>query len=97
MYTRKDCLDQKCSHREYYAQFVTDEERARVARHFGKAKLLASTDPHLNDIPLRHWDALSPGPKAVSEKLLAAGDYSTLAGWVCIYKEAARQIIEEEG
>lgn len=58
-FTRKDYLDRKCSHREYYSQFVNDEVKQLVARRIGRKKILASTDPHFNDIPLHRWDALA--------------------------------------
>jgi hypothetical protein len=63
----------------------------------GKARLLASTDEHLNDIPLKRWDNL-PGiiTGEVDTKMRAGKDSPSAAGKVCIAKEAARQIIEDE-
>jgi hypothetical protein len=92
-YTRKQYLAGECSHREYYSQFVAEEVKNRVHTYIGVSRLLASTDKHLNDIPLNLWDRLGAvGSKARWD---AAGDYPTAAGRVCIYKEAARQIVEE--
>lgn len=83
-FTRKEYLDGKCTHREYYAQFVTNGIRETVLERFGKS-LFSSTDPHLNDIALRHWDNLS--------RIAMRGGFS-LSDCVCTLKEAARQIIE---
>jgi len=93
-YTREDYLADRCTHREYYAQFVTEEMKARLLRYLGIERLLASKDEHLNDIPLRTWDLFIAYPLAISLK--SVGDYSTIAGNVCIAKEAARQLIEAE-
>jgi len=92
MKTREQYLDGKCTHREYYAQFVSERTKSSVLSAIGLDSLLASTDKHLNDIPLKTWDRIYPG---VSRDLWqSVGDYATLAGLVCINKEAARQIIE---
>lgn len=93
MFTRKQYLNKECSHREYYAQFVTEPVKARVRMCIGWERLKNSTDEHLNDIPLRLWDTL--GAVGTKREWDAADDYPTMAGRTCIYKEAARQIIEE--
>ena len=94
MYTRNDYLDGKCTHREYYAQFVTEEVRQRVTQRIGKSRIVASEDEHFNDISLVHWDRVGPFWSAIHERVKEAGDYMTMAGIVCIAKEAARQIVE---
>ena len=91
MYTRKDYMNNECSHREYYAQFVNQSVISRVLSVIGKDKILASNDEHLNDIPLNLWDSMGA---THSEALRACGDSPSLAGYVCIRKEAARQIKE---
>jgi hypothetical protein len=89
---RKDYLDGKATHSEYYAQFVGDEEKALVLRYVGMDKLMASRDEHLNDIKLGTWDTI---PLAYDMKFWRTlGDFPTPAGKVCILKEAARQIIQ---
>lgn len=79
-------------HQKYYGQLVTEGIKRVVKTAIGMERLLASTDPHLNDIPLKKWDDLYL-PNIPSMKPL--GDYLTLAGKVCIAKEATRQLIEE--
>lgn len=98
------------THREYYAQFVDEVIKNQVLQYIGKGALLASIDEHLNDIPLHKWDALAGfkfiGSEMVQQpryirpellkKLRDTGEGVSCAGMVCIYKEAARQIIEAE-
>jgi hypothetical protein len=87
------------AHRAYYAQYVDEDVKARVLRHIGLDALLRSRDEHLNDIPLKCWDTfveMRMIPKSVADKLRENGDYLTLATGVCVMKEAARQIIEEQ-
>lgn len=82
--------------RLYYGQFVTRDIKERVKTAIGLQALMNSRDEYLNDIPLAKWDQIAACPAEVAEALRARGDYPTLAGMVCIYKVAARQIIEEE-
>lgn len=98
MMTRQEYMsasreDAPAAHRAYYSQFVNQRTIDAVVRAIGADKLLASTDPHFNDIPLPEWDNLVRYlPLAAS--LRAAGDYLTLGGGVCIAKEAALQYVE---
>lgn len=101
MITRQDYLNsdcQKTAHRAYYAQFVTQNTLDLVERTFSKACLKKSEDPHFNDISLRRWDAKAyyAITKPIEKKLRELGDYPTLAGAVCILKEAAQQIRESK-
>jgi len=89
-------------HREYYGQFVNKAVKDLVLSRFSKEKLTEAiqSEKNLNSIPLAQWDGLTQGLGAyyygVAEKMKELGDYRTLAGSVCILKEAARQIVEEE-
>ena len=94
MFTRKQYMAKECTHREYYGQFVTDDTRQTVLQSIGRSKLENSIDPHLNDIPLQQWDHMYLPPLGCSMK--EAGDWLSMAGKVCILKEAARQILDEE-
>lgn len=83
-------------HRAYYKQFVNASTIAHVVRIIGKDRLLASTDEHLNDIPLGRWDLLCGRiPLAISFRDVGQQG-SSLSDWVCIAKEAARQWIESQ-
>lgn len=94
MFTRKQYLNKECSHREYYGQFVTPRVLAVVKRQIGTKAINNSTDPHLNDIPLSKWDAVFFGGfhNDMAKIMRDLGDFPTLAGGVCIAKEAAKQI-----
>ncbi len=62
MYTRKDYMDNKIQHREYYSQFVNKEVKRRVINMFGLNTLKKSLakDEHFNDnlTPMKKWDLL---------------------------------------
>ena len=92
-FTRKDYMNKGCTHREYYAQFVNPFIKSLVLREIGLDRLLRSTDPHLNDIPLNQWGM---GNIRQLEVWKEVGDFYSIAGETCILKEAARQLIEEE-
>ena len=91
-------MDNKCSHREYYAQFVTATTKLFVLRRIGEKALNNSTDEHLNDIPLSTWDGIGQliksTPSDLKIKMDEAGEGCSPATLVCIAKEAARQIID---
>ena len=92
---RKEYMDGKATHREYYAQFVTDTTKAQVVNHFGVEKLVRhSDDPHLNGIPLHFWDMLYTMPETVAQ-MRRVGEAYAPSTCVCIFKEAARQIIDQ--
>jgi hypothetical protein len=90
MRTRKQYVAGKCSHREYYGQFVNASTIAAVVRWIGSEDILASNDEHLNDIAMRRWDSAAAFmPMAIT--FARVGDFRSLAGLLCIAKEAAWQ------
>jgi hypothetical protein len=101
--------DTMAVHRAYYAQYVNEHTIDYVVRCIGGERLLASTDPHLNDIPLREWDGLCWFRQRHSNiEWFAAGLLpcnriaKELGTWMSpsdlgyIAKEAARQWIERQ-
>jgi hypothetical protein len=58
----EDSVARQELHRWYYAQFVDEEIKRYVLRFVGLERLLASKDPHLNDISLSTWDKLAGIP-----------------------------------
>ncbi|MBU2534453.1 MAG: hypothetical protein KKB37_17065 [Alphaproteobacteria bacterium] len=94
MKTRQDYISNKCSHEEYYVQFVDNSVKKDIQRNIGLAQLKRSKDEHMNDIPLIKWDMCYLSTGYSVRKLKEAGDYLTDAGKVCILKEAARQLLE---
>ena len=93
---RSDYLNGKCTHREYYAQFVSGDILARVKHRFGIDKLVEAyeKDNHFNAIPLKIWDNLSYKP-TLKIPMKSCDDYLTVSGGVCIFKEAAKQLVEK--
>lgn len=92
MKTRKQYINGSCTHREYFAQFVTDSTINYVLNVMGEERLLRHSE-NLSGIPLKEWDNmhLPINIKALKE----AGDSYSLSVNVCIGKETARQIIEQ--
>lgn len=97
MYTRQDYLNHKCTHSEYFAQFVNDMQK-RIILERWTAKELArawENDEAFNTrlTSIAQWGRL---PCPTDHRLLdAAGEHSTPSTLVCILKEAARQIVED--
>ena len=96
MHTRQDYLDNKCTHEDYYSQFVNDHIKNILLSQFGLSELKKaySKDQYLNTIELYKWDNLAIFVNC-AKQLKECNDYSTLAGKVCILKESARQLIKE--
>lgn len=92
MFTRSDYLENKCSHSEYYGQFVTQLIKDSLVVRFTEEGLIEAykQDEHFNNIPLNKW-----GYYSNHKKFKEFGDFYSLAGAVCIEKEAARQIVTE--
>lgn len=80
------------NHRLYYGQFVTQEIKDLVVQKIQMRRIVASNDPHMNDIPLVLWDGIANR----HSYLLKNGSGYSLACGVCILKEAARQLKDEE-
>lgn len=94
MITRKQRISGEFTHREYYGQFVNNSILKTVVSRIGLEALRKSTDEHLNDIPLARWDRL-PLSRETLELLKEADPCGwSLSDKVCIYKQAARQVIE---
>jgi hypothetical protein len=87
--------DTNAVHREYFSQFVTEDIKSRVLSSIGGMAIINSTDEHMNDIPLKEWDAtLIPCPASVVKKAKELGENLSQSILVCIAKEAAKQIKE---
>ena len=97
MFTRQQYLNRECTHREYYAQFVDKQLKRDMTKFVSYELILSSEKENFNDIPLRRWDAAWSVVSTLrnKEKMKTVGDFLTPAGIVCILKEAARQIKEE--
>lgn len=75
-FTREEYLAASCDagpavHRRYFAQFVTLRVKQLVLLMIGRDEIVASKDPHMNDIPLRRWSALDPLIRSSAPSALA--------------------------
>jgi hypothetical protein len=96
MFTRSQYMNKEVSHQEYYAQFCNQWVFALVERNIGLDVILASKDPHFNDIPLLWWDRLEDNIRAmVGSKIRQAEGQCSLSDCVCTAKAAARILKEK--
>ncbi len=95
MFTRKDYLEGRCSHRDFYGQIVERAGLVFPSDHALVQRARRSTDPHYNDIPLALWGSAAVSAKpAITRALKETGDFWSLAGGVCTIKEAVRRVVE---
>lgn len=102
LFTRQQRLDNECTHEEYYSQFVNQKMLNDVVGFFGESELKKAfeEDKHFNTIRLSAWDSfgefdIRQGQYGIGAKMKEIGDYLTVAGLVCIGKQAARQAINK--
>jgi hypothetical protein len=98
MLTRSMYLNEECTHSDYYGQFV-DESITRIVKstfHFTFLDNAFKADAHFNTIALVTWDSLAKSLAQIpglGKQMRDCGDFPTLAGYVCILKEAARIVL----
>lgn len=100
-FTRAQYMAGQCDFRTFYGQFVNRNITTYVVNAIKPFQLLASTDKHLNGIPLRSWDQMSAFiPNIVDIELWkkAHRDQNiwSLSDKVCIAKVAAHLWIANE-
>lgn len=105
MFTRNDYMNKKCTHSEYYSQFVTQGMKNMVKSRFTLERLQNSKKEYFNDnTQLREWDALNDLTRSMLDKVLwkslecpytENGYLWSLNCNICILKEAARILVEE--
>jgi hypothetical protein len=98
MITRKQYMNKEATHAEYYAQFG-QHLTGLVSRWIGRDRILASTDEHFNDIPLKEWDAMAESVRLTVGRSLAEANGTggiSLSDCVCSLKSAARIIKDSE-
>lgn len=93
MITRKDYMARQELHHAYYMQFVNPTVTSIVISGVRPEKILTSTDPHFNDIPLATWDRLESLIKIYVSKnqLRKLGEIWSKSTNSCIAKAAARE------
>ena len=83
------------THREYYGQFVTEGIKNIVRRRF-RREIVAGL-PVEEWATIGKWDSFGLPTPGMIAQLRAAGDVNpnSKSNAVCVYKEAARQIMDE--
>jgi hypothetical protein len=96
--TRKDYMDGRVTHADYYrsvAKAAGISYASADPAFLGRVRsALANGDEHLNTIPLAEWDRRGSMLLSVSRAFKAHGDCDSLAGRVCVLKQAARDAVE---
>lgn len=77
-FTNDDYLNKKCTHGEYFRQFITPATLPSIWEVIPKEQILNSVHHVLNDTPLRKWDWLS-GYAAANKKPLLQFDQTAMA------------------
>lgn len=97
MYTRQDYLDHKCTHSEYFRQFVNGMQKRIILSRWTAEELAEAweNDESFNTYytPIGEWDKIYC--PADPRLLDAVGETLTPSTRTCIRKEAARQIVME--
>ncbi len=85
-------MSNKCSHDTYYGQFVTGKVIEELVTMMTVERIKSSTDEHMNDIPLKHWDSLRLPQDSYTLLMEADKCGGSPSDKVCIFKAGARQI-----
>lgn len=96
-YSGKTEAERMALFRQYYAQYVKPGTRSFVVSCIGAERIRASTDPHMNDIPLHLWDRLDGYIRPIGARIhkeINGTSVWSLSDTVCVAKEAARQFKE---
>jgi len=93
MITYEQYMNKEFTHRQYYAEFVTEQVMDIVVDYIGMTNITTSIEDNFRDIPLQKWDNATNSILSLSDGLLnAKGSSKTLSIGVCIAKAAARRI-----
>lgn len=97
--TRKEYLDGSVTFEEFYSS-VAKEARINFDNSPDLERVVAALkagDKHLNSIPLAYWDrkAAVAAPR-IASALKLHGDFYSLAGGVCVMKQAAINAAKKE-
>jgi len=92
MPTRNDYVTGRCTHEEFYGQFVTAPILHYVQIKLGLEAIVNSKDRAFNDIPLEKWDEAGLAICSCRATMKLDNADNSVSTGVCIAKEAARQI-----
>lgn len=100
MNTRKDYLNGKCTHEEYYSELVTESDASSWLTDHLIEKCRKSNNKYFSDVTtLKEWDNVAKVFIKTSITYTAArckrGESNTLATGVCTLKQAMRMLLNE--
>ena len=99
-YSRKDYMTDKCTHQQYYNQFVNNYVLASVRAKYTPAELVAllDADEHLNNINMSRIDTWTRGAASylagVNYRLNGCRSWSPSMG-CSTFKAACKQVANE--
>lgn len=91
-FSRKEYMENKCTHKEYYDQFITPAGIELVSKSVAFKKLMKNNSEDLSSVTINFWDLIGTAHDAVA-LLNSKGDTWSLASAVCINKAIAEHII----
>ena len=92
MITRQDYMAGTVSFEQYYTSIAEAAGISMAGSELMPAvkAALAAGDEHLNTIPLGTWDRIAAPRPWLATAFKEHGDSYSLAGGVCVYKQAAK-------
>lgn len=93
LFTHKDFMADKCTHEEYYAQFINEAGIEMVKKSKAFKRVLKSESKNLCEATIEEWDLIGTAGEAAN-LLVTLGDRWTLSAAVCINKAIARHLLE---
>ena len=93
-YTKKDRLEGRCSHREFFAQFVDQAIIQLVHNLVGTGRVMSSKDEWFRDIHAKKWRSIARFVPATPIFRANGSGGVSISDRVCVLKEAASQIRE---
>jgi hypothetical protein len=93
LFTRQDYMADKCTHEQYYAQFINAAGIEMVKKSQAYKTLIKKGSKDVSMVEVGVWDLIGTAGESVN-LMKTLGDNWSLAGAVCINKAIARQLLE---
>lgn len=95
LFTRQDYMADKCTHEQYYAQFINDAGIEMVKKSQAYKTLIKKGTKDVSKVEAEVWDRIGTAGEAAN-LLKQLGDFWTLSAAICINKAIARQLLKVE-
>lgn len=93
LFTRQDYMADKCTHEQYYAQFINDAGIEMVKNSKAFKTLIKKGSKDVSTVEVGVWDCIGTAGEAAN-LLKTLGDNWSLSAAVCINKAIARQLLK---